>query len=1163
MEILCGQKHLSAQELWGKGKSIVTDFNSLIAEFGNQVRENLRFGEGEPEAQLTNPVATLLKGFGALHSMEVQTVRETSLKTAGGGLVSEGLVRPDYAIMVDGVLTGYVELKAPGKNIDPDSFTKKSHEYKQWQRLRNLPNLLYTNGTEWRLYRYGKPVPTGSEKNDNAVNVSAGSVIINKKRVLFPEKITWSAPANLATLFLNFLRWVPAPITSADRLVETLAPLAALLREEMLLGLDAQEKTYKADQAKAKKKGEEDLLIPSKLVGLRDDWRDTLAPGTSNEEFADSFAQTVVFSLVVALSEGHNLSIESLSTMANRLRSQHGLLGNALGLLTEHLDEKSSLYNALAVIVRVMGAASWEYISGGKADVYLHLYEHFLSIYNPEQRKKTGSYYTPVEVVDQMVRLVDDALRTYMGKEHGLASEGVSVIDPAMGTGTYPLSVMHKVAKTESLAPAARTRALNRLAKNLYGFELQSGPFSVAELRLNQTLKELGADVPEDGLNLYVADTLYDPYSRAKPMSGNTLRLLSQLSNKATRVKREVPIQVCIGNPPYKDKAQGMGGWVESGHRYKKKDEKEKNSPILDDFRAPSMGGYERVLKNLYIYFWRWAFWKVFEDSFRVIESESDNSQHAGVVCFITPSSYLNGPGFAGMREYIRRSSSRGWIINVTPEGYGPEKENAIFAIKTPVAISLFIREENTDEERMADIRYVALHGTFEEKMQALANLELDGEEFMPVRSGWGNQFAPDSGKDWNSYLYMDDLYSVSSSGIDPSRKWVVAPSQRILEERWSELTEGNDLKIRANRFKETPTAGIAKGKTPLLGNDTFQGSKESLNDQIAREVIPTVPNIVPIGYRSFDRQYILADARLLDRPRPKLWPYRIQNQIFIVEQYARNPKNGPGLYFSSLIPDKNAFKGSHGGRCYPVFTTDGEPNLRTSVAQLLCERFGNDAPGNLVYYLAALTGHPEYVRTFSKPLETSHMRAPLTADPELWERAVQLGKQVVWLHTYGERGEPLPGMKYLHQLPEGADYTLPNPTVDMGKTMPEEKPSFSPDPVDSLSEEENNPVMGTVSFGQARCENMEKRVFDYTIGGNQVLGLWAKYRLKKPEEVSSSPLDEIVQREWPEAWSEEYERLLYTLTHLVHLEPAQEKLLDEVLAGEQIFREEFVDTED
>ncbi|WP_314729419.1 type ISP restriction/modification enzyme [Rothia mucilaginosa] len=104
---------------------------------------------------------------------------------------------------------------------------------------------------------------------------------------------------------------------------------------------------------------------------------------------------------------------------------------------------------------------------------------------------------------------------------------------------------------------------------------------------------------------------------------------------------------------------------------------------------------------------------------------------------------------------------------------------------------------------------------------------------------------------------------------------------------------------------------------------------------------------------------------------------------------------------------------------------------------------------------------------------------------------------------------------------------------------------------------------MGTVSFGQARCENVEKRVFDYTIGGNQVLGLWAKYRLKKPVVRRSSSLNDIVQREWPDAWSEEYERLLYTLTHLVHLEPSQEKLLDEVLAGEQIFREEFVDTED
>lgn len=1054
-------------------------------------------------------------------------------------------MRPDYAIMVDGVLTGYVELKAPGKNIDPASFTKKSHEYKQWQRLRNLPNLLYTNGTEWRLYRYGEPVLTST--GYDAVHVHGS----------FSGHGTLSAPDALATFFLNFLRWVPAPIKSADQLVETLAPLAALLREEMLLGLAVQEKTYKADQAKAKKKGEEDFVIPPPLVGLRKDWRDTLAPSTSNEEFADSFAQTVVFSLVVALSEGHDLSLETFSTMAGRLRSQHGLLGNALGLLTEHLDEKSSLYNALAVIVRVMGAASWADISGGKSDVYLHLYEHFLKVYNPEQRKKTGSYYTPVEVVDQMVRLVDDALRTYLGKEHGLASEGVSVIDPAMGTGTYPLSVMHKVARTESLAPAARTRALNRLAKNLYGFELQSGPFSVAELRLNQTLKELGADIPEDGLNLYVADTLSDPYAKQRPVNGNTLRLLSQLSNKATRVKREVPIQVCIGNPPYKDKAEGMGGWVESGFR-----SADVASPILDDFRAPGMGRYEYVLKNLYVYFWRWAFWKVFEDSFRALEGHPDSSQRAGVVCFITADGYLNGPGFAGMREYIRRSSSRGWIINVTPEGKRPPAKNAVFAIETPVSIALFLREEDTNEQVPADIRYVALHGTYPEKMQALAALELDSAEFEPARSGWGDKFAPEAGGDWDSYPALPDLYASCFPGVKPNKTWVYAPSESVLQGRWAELIEGNDLEVRAERFKETRDTKITEGKKPLPGSDTFQGSLESLNEQIAREFIPDTPNIVQVGYRSFDRQYILADSRLLHMPSPKLWEHRVPKQIFIVEQHARHPQAGPGLYFDAFIPDMNAFN-NRGGRAHPVLNVSGASNLTESAAQMLRERFGDNAPGDLVYYLAALTGHPGYVRTFDEPLQQAGIRVPLTADPALWERAVQLGKQVVWLHTYGERGEPLPGMKYLHQIPEGADYVLPTPTVDMGRTMPEKKPSFSPNPVNSLSEEENNPVMGTVSFGQARCENVEKRVFDYTIGGNQVLGLWAKYRLKKPVVRRSSSLNDIVQREWPEAWSEEYERLLYTLTHLVHLEPAQEKLLDEVLAGEQIFREEFVDTED
>lgn len=951
------------------------------------------------------------------------------------------------------------------------------------------------------------------------------------------HKGLFTATPSLQGILQSFLFWKPNPITSADKLVKTLAPLAVLLREEILLGLAAQKKIHEAAKKKAKDHGYDEPVPPS-LIGLRTDWRETLSPGATNEEFADSFAQTVVFALVVAISEGLELDINTLHHMANRLKSNHGLLGNALNLLTDHLDEASALHNVLAIIVRVLSVTSWKHISGGKADVYLHLYEHFLSIYDPEQRKKTGSYYTPVEVVDQMVRLTDQALRQYLNKPHGFADKGVSVIDPAMGTGTYPLAVLRAVAHDENLDPGDRSDALTRLAKNLYGFELQSGPFSVAELRISETLRELGGELPEEGLNLYVTNTLGNPTARNRPTTGNTLRLLADQSNRANRVKREVPIQVCIGNPPYKDKAEGKGGWIEDGGSAEK--------PLLDDFRAAGMGKYEYVLKNLYVYFWRWAFWKVFENSRRAFE---DTLNRAGVVCFITADGYLSGPGFSGMREYIRRKSSRGWIINVTPEGKRPPQKNAVFAIETPVTIALFVREPDTDENTPAGLKYIALHGTFQQKMEALAKLDLRSPEFADVRSGWSDKFMPITVSDWDSYPELPDFYASRFPGVKPNKTWVYAPSESVLQERWNELVKGNDLDARAERFKETSSTKTKTGKHPLPGDDTYQDSLESLDDQITREFFPTVPNIVRMGYRSFDRQYLFADSRLLHRPVPKLWEHRVPDQVFIVESHSRHPEEGPGLYFSSLIPDMNSFRGSGGGRVHPALNTASKPNLTSAAERLLTENFGEHALAELVYYLAGVTGHPGYVRTFDTELQQAGIRVPLTSDVELWSRAVQLGKYVVWLYTYGERGEPLPGMTRVTDKPTDGLYSMPVYEKSMGGAMPEKKPTFTP------GEDDNH---GEIAFGASRWSNIKKAVFDYTVGGQQTIGLWAKYRLKKPIGRKSSPLDDIVQQSWPSEWTTEFKELLCVLTHLVHLEPAQEKLLADILAGDLIPRDEL-----
>lgn len=601
-------------------------FDTLVAQFGQAAKDSLN-GPGEPEAALATPVDNLLREYGE-NVLSRKVVLHAEVREDSGN------VRPDFGVRVDKLMSGHVELKKPGTSLDPDTYGKTTHNGRQWKRLRNLPNLLHTNGLEWRLWRYGELVAMA--------HLPMSSLTKFKGAI--------AAPPELDTVLSSFLSWTPTPITTVTRLVDTIAPLAALLREEVLESL-------KANRRQARTTGREENSYP--FIGLKRDWRASLYPNATDEDFADGFAQTVVFSLVVALSDGADFNNIQLRDIAEGLQSKHSLLGRSLDLLTEHI-KGSTVGLVLETIIRTLSATDWHVISGGNQDVYLHLYEHFLDKYDPVLKKKSGSYYTPAKVVMAMTRLTDQALKKYLSISEGLSADSVAVIDPAMGTGTYGLSfVQHVAAQAEKYGPGAVADAVTSVAKRLYGIELQSGPFSVAELRLSQAIQEFGGQLPEDGMHLYVADTLEDPESGTNRELSYTLQLIAQQRQRANRVKLETPVQVCIGNPPYKDKAEGLGGWVEKGSA------NSSHAP-LDDFRKEGDGNYEFVLKNLYIYFWRWAMWKVFES----IPNSTD-----GVVCFITPTGYLNGPGFKGMREWIRKNTSKGWIINLTPEGMQPPKK--------------------------------------------------------------------------------------------------------------------------------------------------------------------------------------------------------------------------------------------------------------------------------------------------------------------------------------------------------------------------------------------------------------------------------------------------------------------------------------------------------
>ena len=244
----------------------------------------------------------------------------------------------------------------------------------------------------------------------------------------------------------------------------------------------------------------------------------------------------------------------------------NSLIGTALRLLTDDAANQATLKTSLGTLTRVLDAVHWPTISKDEPDTWLYFYEEFLEVYDNDLRKKTGSYYTPPEVVSAMVRLVDEALRRRFRLHAGLASPAVTVADPAVGTGTFLLGTLRRIAETVEAdeGPGAVAPAINAAMGRLIGFEIQLGPFAVAQVRLLAELTDLLGSPPTTPLRMFVTDTLGNPYVEEEwipTMYGP----IAESRRQANEIKRQEPITVVIGNPPYKERAMGRGGWVEAG----------------------------------------------------------------------------------------------------------------------------------------------------------------------------------------------------------------------------------------------------------------------------------------------------------------------------------------------------------------------------------------------------------------------------------------------------------------------------------------------------------------------------------------------------------------------------------------------------------------------
>ena len=192
-------------------------------------------------------------------------------------------------------------------------------------------------------------------------------------------------------------------------------------------------------------------------------------------------------------------------------------------------------------------------------------------------------------------------------------------------------------------------------------------------------------------------------------------------------------------------------------------------------------GAHSKHLRNLYIYFWRWATWKVFDQS----------PQHnTGIVCFITVAGFLSGPGFQKMRDYLRRTCDNIWVIDCSPEGHQPEVNTRIFqGVQQPVCIVMASRSKQVDPATPAKVLFRSLPlGKREEKFAALHKLTLESDGWIECPSDWRAPFLNESLGAWSTYPALEDLFVYNGSGVMPGRTWVIAPDADSLEKRWQKL---------------------------------------------------------------------------------------------------------------------------------------------------------------------------------------------------------------------------------------------------------------------------------------------------------------------------------------------------------------------------------------
>ena len=772
-----------------------------------------------------------------------------------------------------------------------------------------------------------------------------------------------------------------------------------------------------------------------------------------------------------------------------------------------------------------------------------YFYEPFLEAFDPDLRKELGVWYTPPEIVEYMVERVDRALRTELGLADGLANPNVYVLDPACGTGAYLVEVVRRINRTleEQGADALTKQDLKKAVRErLFGFELLPAPFVVAHLQLGLLLQELGTPLNPKSAEraaVYLTNSLtgWEDSPALPPLTGAFYPELQAESDAAREVKRQKPILVVLGNPPYNAYA-GTSPEEENG--------------LVEPYKQGliSEWGIKKFnLDELYVRF------------FRLAERRVAENTGQGVVCFITNFSYLRDPSFVVMRRRLLGNFDQLWFDNLngdsretgktTPEGL---PDPSVFStsqnpagIRKGAAIGLMVRTlRNSDVAHSTTVHYRELWGA-NKRGQLLDSLAVPDANalYETALPDTQNRFsfkktAPDT--IYNLWPNIAEFAVFQSNGLMEKRgSALISDEKSELEKRISAYLDGNlNWKDYRNqhffltedyaRFNPEQTR-----KKLLLG---IQSNK-----------IPT-PQIIRYEVRPFDTKWAIFTAfrPIWNEPRPSL-----QEQVFSINGFlVSRPKSvsnseGFPLFFTSSLGDNDSLRGH--AYYFPILlkqikkstapslfdhtqaqtTANLSPAARAYLIELGITELDELPQAGLVWYHALAIGYsPLYRLRHAAGLQTNWPRLPLPATAALLRVSACLGQQVAALLSAevpltGVSTSPVKALQAFGKLEVVAPATEADlhltaswghgghgKPVMPGSGRTETRPYSDPErqALETLFEEYSlTPEQGYALVGQqaldvylndtTRWAGVPAHVWATTIGGYQVLKKWLSYR--------------------------------------------------------------------